>query len=92
MITKIIAIINIIVPTRSKKECTNNWMEKLKAAKTLTRKKVGDFEATFGILKRVTIMILNGWKNYDREKWSKKGWYGNNHWNDHPTDKEDSQL
>ena len=38
-------------------------MEKLKAAKRLTQKKVGDFGATFGEHKRVTIKMLNGLKN-----------------------------
>ena len=31
-----------------KKECINSWMEKLKAAESLTQKKVGGFLATFG--------------------------------------------
>ena len=35
-------------------------MEKLKAAKNLTQKKVRDFGATFGEQERVTIKILNG--------------------------------
>ena len=34
-------------------------MEKLKAAKSLTQKKEGDFRATFGQQKAVTIKILN---------------------------------
>ena len=41
------------------KEYTNSRMEKLKAAKSLTQKKVGDFGATFGEQERVTIEILN---------------------------------
>ena len=42
-----------------KKECTNGRMEKLKAAKDLTQKKVEDFGATFGVQERVAIKMLN---------------------------------
>ena len=43
------------------KRVTNSWMEKLKAAKSLTQKKLGDFGATFGEQeRRVTIKMLNG--------------------------------
>ena len=35
-------------------------MEKLKAAKSMVQKKVGDFGAKFGEQKRVTIKMLNG--------------------------------
>ena len=34
-------------------------MEKLKAAKDLTQKKVEDFGATFGVQERVAIKMLN---------------------------------
>ena len=34
-------------------------MKKLKTAKTLTQKRVGDVGATFGVQERITIKILN---------------------------------
>ena len=43
-------------------------MEKLKAAKNMVQKKVGDFGAKFGEQKRVTIKMLNGLRFRFRSK------------------------
>ena len=43
------------------KRVTNSWMEKVKAAKSRTQKKLEDFGATFGEQeRRVTIKMQNG--------------------------------
>ena len=57
-------------------------MEKLKAVKSLTQKKVGDFGATFGVQERVTVKMLNGLNSRIKElrsekKRNKTGQYAN---------------
>ena len=60
MITELNSIELTDCSNKIKTECTDSSMEKLKAAKSLTLKKVGDFGASFGEQESVKITMLNG--------------------------------